>query len=54
MTMMKCSNCGEVFDEDEAVKIPEYVDDSRIIAFYSFACPFCMSDDVDDYWEDAE
>lgn len=52
--MLKCGRCGEVFDEFEVVRIPEYVDDSRIIAFYSYECPFCHSDDIDEYWEDSE
>ena len=52
--MMKCDNCGELFDESEATRIPEYVDDSRIIAFYSIVCPFCGSEDIDDYYDSGE
>lgn len=49
--MLKCEHCGEVFDESEATRIPEFVDDSRIAAFYSIVCPFCGSEEIDDYYE---
>lgn len=49
--MLKCEHCGEVFDESEATRIPEFVDDSRIAAFYTLACPFCNSEDIEDYYE---
>lgn len=52
--MLKCGHCGEVFDEDEVRRIPEYVDDSRIVAFYSYECPFCGSEDIDDYYDSGE
>ena len=52
--MLKCNRCGELFDEEEARRIPEYVDDSRIIAFYSFECPYCGSEDIDDYYDSGE
>ena len=49
--MLKCDHCGEVFDESEATRIPEFVDDSRIVSFYTLACPFCNSEDIEDYYE---
>lgn len=52
--MMKCNRCGEVFDEDEATRFPEYVDDSGIVAYYTLCCPFCNSDEIDDYYDSGE
>lgn len=40
-----CNDCKEQFTEP--IYLPEYVDDSRIAAFYSPACPYCHSDEVD-------
>lgn len=52
--MLICNRCGEVFDETDVTRIPEYVDDSRIIAFYTLVCPFCGSDSIDDYYDSGE
>jgi len=52
--MLICNRCGEVFDETDVTRIPEYVDDSRIIAFYTLVCPFCGSGSIDDYYESGE
>lgn len=54
--MIKCNRCGEVFDEDEALRIPQFVDDSGIVAFHTLACPFCLADeeDLDDYYDSGE
>lgn len=54
MQMMKCERCGEIFDEDEATLIPEYVDDSCIVAFYTIVCPFCGSEDIEEYYDSGE
>lgn len=48
---LKCATCGEVFDIEEARQIANYVDDSGIVAFWTPACPFCGSEDVDEYYE---
>ncbi len=52
--MLICNRCGEVFDEADVTRIPEYVDDSRIIAFYTLVCPFCGSGSIDDYYDSGE
>ncbi len=53
MSQWICNDCHEHFEEP--LRIPEYVDDSRIAAFYSAACPYCHSDDIDEFWpEDPE
>ncbi len=52
--MMKCDRCGELFSDEDMVRIPEYVDDSRIIAFYSYECPYCGSGSIDEYYDPGE
>lgn len=48
---LKCATCGEVFDIEETRQIANYIDDSGIVAFWTPACPFCGSEDVDEYYE---
>lgn len=53
MNQWICNTCQRTFDEP--LKIPEYVDDYRITAYYLPVCPYCCSDDIDEYWpEDSE
>lgn len=58
--MLKCYDCGAVFEEDEVV-VEEY-DESRgefwgmpcsehIVEWH---CPCCGSDGIDDYYEEEE
>lgn len=47
--MMRCEDCKEIFEDDEAVYIAEYVDDSNRPAFYTPKCPYCGSEDVEDW-----
>lgn len=52
--MLICNRCKNVFDESDVTRIPEYVDDSRIIAYFTPVCPFCGSGSIDDYYESGE
>lgn len=52
--VLKCEHCGELFEDDEATKIAEYVDDSNMVAFYTMVCPFCGSEEIDEYYDSGE
>ena len=45
---LKCENCGEVFDMDDAIPRPAYVDNSGIPAWYEPLCPYCRCDELED------
>lgn len=51
--MMVCTDCGEKFHSDDCDRRNEYVDDSRIPAFSVLICPFCGSDELEE-WEEPE
>lgn len=52
-SMMVCNDCGEKFHSDDCGSRAEYVDDSRRPAFRTLICPFCGSDDIEE-WEEPE
>lgn len=51
--MIKCCNCGEVFDIDECGQRLELVGEFWGSPAYDNVdvCPFCRSDDLEDYEE---
>ena len=51
-----CSECGEVFDEEEAKVVHDHVGDFWGVPAYEdlIECPNCGSDYVDEYDEFAE
>lgn len=49
--LIRCVNCREVFDLEECNFIKEYVDDSGYIAYKTPICPFCGSEDLEEYYE---
>lgn len=58
--MLRCANCGEIFDEDEAVYESVCWEDYYGVGgsfpnknYGSVAtCPHCGSEELEDYWED--
>ena len=54
--MLKCYECGCIFDEDEADERSECVGEFwGSPAYQSFmVCPECGSDEIDDYEEENE
>lgn len=53
MNQWICNTCQRTFDEP--LWLPRYVDDSMIKAYSDPVCPYCCSDDIDEYWsEDPE
>lgn len=55
MTEYRCDDCGEIFEEQDAGRRSEQENDGltgdpyRYSIYYS--CPFCGSDDIDEYEE---
>lgn len=51
--MIKCCKCGEVFDDYEMEQRAEYVAEFWGSPAYQNVdiCPFCHSDDLEDYEE---
>lgn len=52
-SMMVCNDCGEKFHSDDANRRLEYVDDSGKPDGAILICPFCGSDDIEE-WEEPE
>ncbi len=52
--MLRCEHCGEIFDLDDCDRRKEYVDDSGRMAYVTPLCPFCGSDELEDYEEPEE
>ena len=58
--MLKCTECGEIFDEDEAVEErvcwEDYYGVSSMFQSKNYGsittCPYCGSEGLEDYWED--
>jgi len=52
-SMMVCKDCGEKFHSDDANRRAEYVDDSNKPWGYVLICPFCGSDEIEE-WEEPD
>ena len=54
--MLICNDCGKIFDEDDAKVVHDHVGDFWGAPAYQdfIECPYCGSDDIDDYHEEDE
>lgn len=52
--MLKCDNCGTVFDESEADSRWSQLGDSLPPGIKICVCPVCGGEDFEDYFEEEE
>ena len=56
MAKLRCYDCGEIFDEDDADSRSDFVGEFWGSPAYDTVaiCPFCNSDELEEYEEKAE